>query len=146
MPYWKIQTPVGAYTAAEKKELCNGITDMYVDAVGLPRFYVVVAFEEVPSDNFYVGGEPVGNFVRVIIDHIARQLDTEQLRQACMDWIEMVLEPLVKDRGFDWEVHVDETPIELWRTQGLVPPDPWSEQEMQWAKDNKATPYEALVQ
>lgn len=145
MPYWKILTPVGAYSDEDKQALSDSITDLYVDAVNLPRFYVVVAFEEVPAGSFYIGGKVHTNFVRVVIDHIARQIDTPQLQEACMDWIEMVLEPFVKERGFDWEVHVDETPIELWRTQGLVPPEPYSEQEMQWAKDNKPTPYEVLV-
>ena len=32
------------------------------------------------------------------------------------------LAPFIKERGYDWEIHIDETPMDLWRTQGLVPP------------------------
>ena len=47
MPLWKIHHPVDAYTAADKKEFAGAITQVY-DAVPIPRFYVVVLFEEVP--------------------------------------------------------------------------------------------------
>jgi hypothetical protein len=30
--------------------------------------------------------------------------------------------PFVKDRGFDWEFHIDETPFDLWSVQGYRPP------------------------
>jgi hypothetical protein len=56
--------------------------------------------------------------------------------------IEEKLAPLVKERGYDWEVHIDETPTDLWRVQGLVPPPPESSTERLWAKENKPTPYE----
>lgn len=34
--------------------------------------------------------------------------------------IEEKLAPFVKERGYDWEVHIDETPMDLWRTHGLA--------------------------
>ena len=58
--------------------------------------------------------------------------------------IEEKLAPFVKDRGFDWEVHIDETPMDLWRVQGMVPPLPESETERVWAKENRPIPYEPV--
>jgi phenylpyruvate tautomerase PptA (4-oxalocrotonate tautomerase family) len=52
MPLWKIHHPVGAYTPEEKKEFSEAITRVY-EAIAIPRFYVVVMFEEVPADSFY---------------------------------------------------------------------------------------------
>jgi hypothetical protein len=95
-----------------------------------------------PANTMYVGGKPANNFVRVVVDHIARQMDNAELRGLCMTVIEEKLAPFVKDRGYDWEVHIDETPIDLWRTQGLIPPPPYSDAEKLWAKENRAVPYE----
>jgi hypothetical protein len=113
-----------------------------VDYAQLPEFYVVVIFHDKPAYSMYVGGKSATNFVRIRVDHFSRQLDTAEVRAACMTIIEEKLAPFVKDRGFDWEVHIDETPIDLWRLQGFVPPLPGSEMEKLWAKENRAVPYE----
>ena len=142
MPMWQIFAPEGAYDTADRKALSEAITDVYADLAGLPRFYVVVVFEERPAGSIWVGGEPADNFVRVVVDHIARQLDTPELRDLAMEMFEATLEPFAKDRGLDWEIHIDETPIDLWRTQGLVPPPAESEHEKRWADDNAASPWQ----
>ena len=142
MACWEIFAPENAYTAGEQEQLSEAITSMYVDYAQLPKFYVVVIFHEKPAYSIYVGGKAVNNFVRIRIDHFSRQLDTAEVRAACMAVIEEKLAPLVKERGFNWEVHIDETPMDLWRVQGLVPPLPGSEMERVWAKENRPIPYE----
>ncbi|WP_332642956.1 tautomerase family protein [Aeromicrobium sp.] len=142
MPMWQIYAPAGAYDMDSKKAFSDAITDLYVDFAGLPRFYVVVVFEERPQGSIWVGGEPADNFVRVVIDHIARQLDTPELRDLTMEAMEATLEPFVRERGFDWEIHIDETPLDLWRTQGLVPPPPESVHERRWADENAPSPWQ----
>jgi phenylpyruvate tautomerase PptA (4-oxalocrotonate tautomerase family) len=146
MPYWEIFTPENAFTDEDKQQLSASITDMYVQWVNLPRFYVVVRFHDMPANSMYVGGEPANNFVRVVIDHIARRMDDPEFRKLCMLAIEAALEPFVKDRGYDWEVHIDETPKDLWRTQGLIPPEGESDIERMWAKENRAVPYYDLAE
>jgi len=142
MPYWEIFTPENAYTDKDKEQISDAITQMYVDWVDLPRFYVVVRFHEMPHNTMYVGGKAKNNFVRVVIDHIARRMDDPEFRKLCMAAIEDLLAPFVKDRGHDWEVHIDETPMDLWRTQGITPPAPFSEMEKLWAKEDRAVPYD----
>lgn len=142
MPMWHIYSPEGAYDDADKAKLSSAITDVYADLAGLPRFYVVVLFEERPAGSLWVGGEPADNFVRIVVDHIARQLETPALRDMAMEMFEATLEPFTKDRGYDWEIHVDETPVDLWRTQGFVPPPAESAEEKKWADDNKASPWQ----
>jgi phenylpyruvate tautomerase PptA (4-oxalocrotonate tautomerase family) len=142
MPFWEIFAPESAYTEADKEQLSEAITSIYADYAGLPEFYVVVIFNDKPAQSIYVGGKAANQFVRIRVDHIARQMDTAEVRAACMAIIEEKLAPFVKDRGFDWEVHIDETPMDLWRTQGLVPPLPGSEMEKLWAKENRPVPYE----
>ena len=115
---------------------------MYVDYAGLPEFYVVVIFHDKPAHSIYVGGKAANNFVRIRIDHVARQLDTAEARAGCMAIIEEKLAPLIKERGFDWEVHIDETPMDLWRVQGMVPPLPDSKMEKVWADEKRPIPYE----
>ena len=70
MPLHRFYVPPGLYTAEDKAKLSEAITAIYV---GIPRFYVVVIFIEVDKDNFYVGGKPTDNFVRILIHHLARQ-------------------------------------------------------------------------
>lgn len=144
MPYWKIYSPEGTYTKEDKRAMSTAITDIYVEFAELPRFYVVVLFEDRPADTIWVGGEPANHFVRIVVDHIARQVDTPELRLMTMEAVEAAIEPFVKDRGLDWEVHIDETPFDLWRTQGMTPPPPESEAERLWAAENRAVPWAHL--
>jgi len=142
MTCWEIFAPADAYTETDKGELSAAITSIYADYAGLPEFYVVVIFQKQPTDTIYVGGKTADNFVFIRVDHFARQLDIPEARAACMAVIEEKLAPFVKDRGFDWVVHIDETPMDLWRIQGLVPPLPESDMEKIWAKENRPIPDE----
>ena len=142
MPYWEIFTPENAFTPKDKEQLSERITSLYVDYADLPKFYVVVLFKDMPANTMYVGGKAHDNFIRIRLDHIARQMDDPAVRKLCMEVIEEKLAPFVKDRGYDWEVHIDETAMDLWRVQGLVPPPPDSDIEKLWAKENRPVPYE----
>src|SRR6516162_978662 len=128
MPLWKVYHPIGAYTREDKHALSKRITDIY-SQVPLPEFYVNVVFQEVPQDSFFVGGEPVRNFVRIHMDHIARQLTSEVAKTKFLARVEGAIAPFVKDRGFDWELHIDETPFDLWAVQGIRPPRAGTEDE-----------------
>jgi|SRR3954453_21175118 hypothetical protein len=143
MPLWHLYTPVGAYSAEDKKALSAALMGPYVDA-GLPKFYVNVLFHEMPEGDFFIGAEPRNNFVRLVGEHIARHLPTTELRRAAMKRVEAKIAPFVKDRGYDWEIHVDETPFDFWQVQGLVPPRASSEAEKLWARENRPVPYEAV--
>jgi phenylpyruvate tautomerase PptA (4-oxalocrotonate tautomerase family) len=146
MPFWQVFAPENAYTDEDKEALATSITSMYTDFVNLPKFYVVVNFHEQPANSMYVGGKPANNFVRILVDHIARRIVGQpELQALCMQIIESKIAPWVSERGYDWEVHVDETPAELWRTQGLTPPDAGSDGERLWAEKNRAVPYEVAT-
>ncbi|MGC4098377.1 MAG: tautomerase family protein [Nitrospira sp.] len=54
---------------------------------------------------------------------------------------ETVIAPFVKDRGYDWEISIDETPCDLWSLQGELAPPFESVAEKRWVKENKASPY-----
>jgi phenylpyruvate tautomerase PptA (4-oxalocrotonate tautomerase family) len=110
VPLWKIYHPMGAYTKEDKQALSKRITDIY-SQVPLPKFYVDVVFQEVSEDSFYVGGEPAQNFVRIQMDHIARQLTSEAAKTKFLARVEGAIAPFIKDRGYDWELHVDETAL-----------------------------------
>jgi phenylpyruvate tautomerase PptA (4-oxalocrotonate tautomerase family) len=140
MPLWHIYTPVGAYHREDKKELSAALANIYVGA-GLPKFYVNVLFHEIAEEDFLIGAEPRSNFVRLVGEHIARHLLTTELRRRTMQRIEDQIAPYVRDRGYDWEIHVDETPFDFWQVQGLVPPTPQSEGEKLWFRENRPVPY-----
>ena len=49
--------------------------------------------------------------------------------------------PFIKDRGLDWEMHVEQHERELWRVQGLDAPLPDAEEEREWVRQNRAIPF-----
>ena len=136
MPMWIIHAPEGVYSVEDKKKLTEVLTQIYVEFVDLPKFYVVVRFDEYPADSMWLGGEPANDFVRFVVDHIARQMDDPAFRELAMAVFVERLAPFTTERRLRTEIHIDETPIDLWRVNGLKPPDPFSETEKQWAKDN----------
>ena len=64
MPLWKIYHPVGAFSAQDKKEFAEKVTAMY-SRIPIPKFYVVMIFEEVAAESLYVGGASHGKFIRL---------------------------------------------------------------------------------
>jgi phenylpyruvate tautomerase PptA (4-oxalocrotonate tautomerase family) len=140
MPLWKIYHPVGAYSAQDKSEFASTITDLYAQ-VPIPRFYVVTIFQEIPADSYYVSGKSHSKFVRLKIDHMARTLPTKALRDWWIKAADTLIVPWVKDRGFDWEITIDEKPADLWSLQGEVPPPFESTGEKRWIEENSASPY-----
>jgi phenylpyruvate tautomerase PptA (4-oxalocrotonate tautomerase family) len=140
MPLWKIYHPEGAYSPQDKQAISARISDIYRS---LPRFYVGVVFQEVPSTSFFIGGEPADDFVRIWVDHIARTFDDEALKGRFLAAVGQLLAPYIEERGLRWEMHVDETPFSLWTIQGLRPPLPNTEAEQRWRTENRPTAYEA---
>lgn len=138
MPLWKIYHPKDAFSADDKKALSQAITAVYGRA--MPRFYVGVLFQEVEPDSFFIGGEAHGNFVRIWVDHIARTLPSEEAQRKFIKMIAGVIAPWIGERGFDWELHVDETPFDLWAIQGYLPPRQGTEDEKRWIAENRPSP------
>ncbi|MBR7621053.1 tautomerase family protein [Phenylobacterium sp. 20VBR1] len=139
MPLWKIYHPENAFSVQDKHALSQAITALYSR---LPKFYVGVVFQPVPADSFFVGGEPADNFVRIWVDHIARTLPTPEAKAWWIKACDDAMAPYIRDRGFDWEFHIDETPFDLWSIQGLRPPPANSDAEARWISENKASPYD----
>jgi hypothetical protein len=53
------------------------------------------------------------------------------------------LKPFITDRKeLEWELHIYETPRDLWRVQHFDPLPPFLEAEKFWLKENKVIPYE----
>jgi phenylpyruvate tautomerase PptA (4-oxalocrotonate tautomerase family) len=140
MPLWKIHHPVGAYSAEDKKAFSETVTRVY-DRVPIPRFYVVVIFEEIAPDSIYVGGDPHDRFVRIQIDQMARTLPGQVIREWWTRNLDAVIAPWVRDRGYDWEFTITEPPADLWSLQGHIPPPFESQAEKRWIEENRASPY-----
>jgi phenylpyruvate tautomerase PptA (4-oxalocrotonate tautomerase family) len=61
MPMWIVHAPEGVYSVEDKKNLTETLTQIYVEFSNLPRFYVVVRFDEYPADSMWLGGEPAND-------------------------------------------------------------------------------------
>ncbi|KAL2879335.1 hypothetical protein SGCOL_005463 [Colletotrichum sp. CLE4] len=144
MPKWVFNCNAGVFTPAEKKQIAEGMTKIYT-SVGLPAFYCHTHFIELAPENIYAGGETPKALTTVSIYHIARGFDTPQVEAFFFKALDDVLRPILKPKGIEWESGIYEARRELWRINGLVPPDTGSEMEKKWAKDNRVTDEEDLL-
>lgn len=71
MPLHRLYVPPNLYSTEDKATIAAAITKVYSN---LPEFYVVVLFISVDKDDFYVGGKKSDAFVRISVQHIARQI------------------------------------------------------------------------
>ncbi len=140
MPLWKIYHPADAFSAEDKQALSERITKVYA-SVPIPKFYVVIIFEEIDKGSCFVGGKLHDNFIRFKIDQIARTIPGPILREWWIRTLDETIAPFVKERGYDWEISIDETPFDLWSLQGELPPPFESVAEKRWVSENKASPY-----
>jgi phenylpyruvate tautomerase PptA (4-oxalocrotonate tautomerase family) len=138
MPLWNIYCPEGTYSVEDKRAFAERITDLYAE-FGLPRFFVSVVFQELPKESYFIGGEPTDDFIRIWIDQIARRIPDEG-RGWWMKRVRETVGPFVAERDLRWEVHIDDTPRELWSINGLKPPAEGSDEEQRWARENRASP------
>ncbi|KAL0781945.1 hypothetical protein CaCOL14_003280 [Colletotrichum acutatum] len=137
MPKWVFNCNAGVFTAAEKKQIAEGMTKLYT-SVGLPAFYCHAHFIELTPENMYAGGETPKALTTVSIYHIARGFDTPQIEAFFFKALDDILRPILKPKGIEWESGIYEARRELWRINGLVPPETGSEMERKWAKENQA--------
>ncbi|RMZ66103.1 Tautomerase [Pyrenophora seminiperda CCB06] len=170
MPLWLIYHPPTTFTSPiTKQALAASITEIYV-ASGLPAFYVNVLFIPVAEESYYIGGvsrpstaaaaaagekavqgrsEGGGEtknrekpFIRLCIQHLARQLPNDTIRDMFLAKVDAVLKPYVADMGYDWEYTVEELRRDLWKIAGLVPPMPGTEAEKEWVREGEAVVFE----
>ena len=118
MPLWKIYTPENAYTPEDKHKRRDHRRSLRQspdppllrrdDLRGNPRRFVLR------------GREVARQVVRLKIDHMARTLPTPAIRKWWIAAADELITPWVKDRGYDWEITIDELPADLWSLQGEV--------------------------
>ncbi|KAH7072313.1 putative oxalocrotonate tautomerase [Paraphoma chrysanthemicola] len=148
MPDWRIYHPSGTFTDPDAREtLSQAITSIYTRA-GLPAFYVVVLFIEMPAATMFrsgfavslKGGKP---FVRLSFSHIARHFPPGESpeRTAFMNLVNETLKPSIADKGYEWEVGGEELDREFVAINGFGIPPSDSEDEKRWVRDNKTSPW-----
>ncbi|MFW7354957.1 MAG: tautomerase family protein [Brucella sp.] len=72
---------------------------------------------------------------------IPPSLDDPEMQQQFLVGCSRVLEPYVAGRGYRWELHVDDTPFDLWMINGLKPPHPGTPAELKWRSENRPSTY-----
>lgn len=146
MPHWLVYHPPSAYQDQESKDtLAKAITAFYT-GVGMPAFYVVVQYIEVPFTSTYVGAETRGAndkpFIRLVATHIAHNYPNDDaVLRAAGETFNKLLTAQIKPLGYDWEFHIAETDRRLWKINEFTPPERRTEGEELWVKENKAVPY-----
>ncbi|EEA19963.1 hypothetical protein TMatcc_010109 [Talaromyces marneffei ATCC 18224] len=124
MPYWKIYHSPNTLTEEDKTTLSASITSYYT-SVGLPAFYVNIFYLPLASSDFFVGGKPVSKKLAIEVLHIARQWDSTETDRAVRlkNGITEILKPYTTDKGVQVEFCVVQGPPQLWRINGIDPPE-----------------------
>ncbi|KAJ7501920.1 putative oxalocrotonate tautomerase [Mycena galericulata] len=108
MPLHRFFTPKGLYSPEDKVAIARTVTGVYSQ---IPSFYVVVLFIELDSESFFVGGEATNKFLRIAVEHVARNFSNDTAKRQFMDRYEQALEPFTKGRGIDWEVQITDVDV-----------------------------------
>lgn len=90
MPLWRIYAHPDTFTADQKEGIARALTKHY-DV--LPAFYVNVIFVDVEEGNVWIGGESKKNFVRIVVEQIARAMpspDTQEGRAWRTGWMDKI--------------------------------------------------------
>ncbi|KAJ5156940.1 uncharacterized protein N7482_008040 [Penicillium canariense] len=115
-------------SGAEKEHLARTITNFYVSK-GLPAFYVRVHFTEDAPGTAFIGGENHTNYAGITIYHLARTFQSDEARQRFLSGVDKIPNPVFAPKGMDWEYFITESSRDLWRMNGLVPPEAGSDSE-----------------
>lgn len=114
MPLHRIYAPAGLFSAQEKRQLANDLSDMYT-AVGLPPFLVITLFVPIDAEeDFYIGrqshaerqkeqGKP---FVRIVSQHLARTAVGKERRASTIKRLEDRFRGVLEAKGCEWEVSI----------------------------------------
>ncbi|KAK3704883.1 hypothetical protein LTR37_013574, partial [Vermiconidia calcicola] len=101
------------FSNEDKQNLANSTTKIYTSRGGFPAFYVRVRFtEDQPSSSFF-GGSKNENFVHIQIWHLARVFRCGNHKDAFLNLVDSVLNPVMQEKGADWEYTVNESPRDL---------------------------------
>jgi hypothetical protein len=98
MPLWRIFAHPDTFSYEQRKGISAAITKLYTSPpVSLPAFYVNVIFIDAKEDQMWIGGEQKSNFVRIVIEQIARAMptpDTIEGQKSRTGWMDMINEVL----------------------------------------------------
>jgi phenylpyruvate tautomerase PptA (4-oxalocrotonate tautomerase family) len=92
MPLWRVFAHPTTFSVEQRASFAKAVTNLYVSR-GLPAFYVNVIFLDVTENQVWIGGEPKKNFVRIVIEQIARTMpnpDTEKGRTHRKGWMDEI--------------------------------------------------------
>ena len=92
MPLWRIYANPDTFSFEQKKGIAAALTKHYGV---LPAFYVDVIFVDCKEENVWVGGEPRKDFVRIVVEQIARTMpspDTPEGQAWRTGWMDKINE------------------------------------------------------
>lgn len=138
MPKWVFNYTKGALTLEDKKNLAQGMSNIYT-TFGLPSFLAHVHFFELEANNIWSGGEPSHSFTTITIYHAAANIRNKTEGENFLKALDDVVRPVLKPKGISWESNIYETPRDNWRVQGMAPPNFGSDMMNRWIRDNEFT-------
>lgn len=143
MPLWDFHHTAGGLSVQQKETLVSNITKMYTSA-GMPAFYVQVRFQESAPYSMYMGnqnhsvvGDSETKYAAIQIYHVARTFTSESHKRLFLYGVDRILNPVFEGKGWDWEYWVTESPRELWKVNGIIPPPTGSVAEGKWREANR---------
>ncbi|KAE8358945.1 putative oxalocrotonate tautomerase [Aspergillus caelatus] len=141
MPRWTFYLSPNTLTQEEKGTIARKVTDLYI-GLGIPAFWINVFFHEVGEGNFYSGGKYPPNAVFFHMDHAARKIASEEVRDEFIRKVNDIVRPILDPKGIKWEYNIYEHLRDNWRINGMIPPMDHPEVLEEWRERNAPVVYE----
>lgn len=70
MPTYNVHYPKGLLTVEQKRAIAKAVTDTHSACTGAQQFFAQVLFREIPSEDWYLAGEPLTGPHLFVFGHI----------------------------------------------------------------------------
>lgn len=70
MPTYNVHYPKGLLTTGQKQAIAKGVTDTHSAVTGAQQFFAQVLFREIPTEDWYLAGEPLSDPHLFLFGHI----------------------------------------------------------------------------
>ncbi len=127
MPTYRCTTPPGLLGAERKAEIAREITRIHSSVTGAASLFAQVIFDEVPAENYFVGGAPLQGKQIFVNGQIRAGRSELDLHRLLKDLVAAVGTASGLSNLCVW-VYVTELPAKLMAEYGHILPEPGDEE------------------
>lgn len=127
MPTYTVSAAMGRFTDELKHRIAGGITRAHSQATGAQGFFAQVIFNEIPTGNHFIGGNPLKAEQVFVNGQIRAGRTTEQKGRLLNSIVQVIADATELERRYIW-AYISELPPSQMVEYGQVLPEPGEEE------------------